>query len=177
MLSVRVCSLAPFNSIMKVEILPKEEATWCHVSELSKCHVWITRHWVWISNWICWTLVTTSNYSALTNSRNPLLTTAHTVFHVFRSRCMVTNPKHCTILLTSLPDGDCQSSPLNCSCTSPALSFLVLGPVGTIWPFFVLSWLLRVLKWGLLFDEKRSLLLALTLARSLSLSMTNLTHH
>jgi hypothetical protein len=48
-----------------------------------------------------------------------------------------------------------QSSPVNCCWSSPAQSFLVSGPVDHI---FVLSkFFLRVLKWGLLFDERRGL--------------------
>jgi hypothetical protein len=40
---------------------------------------------------------------------------------------------------------------------SPAQSFLVSGPVGTHDHIFVLPQILRVLKWGLLFDERRGL--------------------
>jgi hypothetical protein len=50
----------------------------------------VTRHGVWIGNWIYKTqIITTTNYSALTNSRTQLLTTAHTKSSqfVFTSRC------------------------------------------------------------------------------------------
>jgi hypothetical protein len=50
-----------------------------------------------------------------------------------------------------------QFSPANCSWPSPAQSLLASGPVGTHNHIFVLSRLLRVLKWGLLFDERRDM--------------------
>jgi hypothetical protein len=50
-----------------------------------------------------------------------------------------------------------QSSPTNCCWSSPAQWFLVLDLVGTHDHISVLSRPLRVLKWGLFFDEGRAL--------------------
>jgi hypothetical protein len=53
----------------------------------------VTRDEVWIGNWIYWTLtlVTTNNYDSLTELHTPQITvtTAHIVFSVFTSRCLV----------------------------------------------------------------------------------------
>jgi hypothetical protein len=74
-------------------------------------------------------------------------------------------------------------SPANCCWPSPAQSILVSGPIGTRDHIFVLSRLLCVLKWGLLFAERRGLtttvhspstgewLLDLTLSLTHSLSL------
>jgi hypothetical protein len=47
---------------------------------LRYCHDLVTRHGVWIGNWIYWTRINRNykNYSALANSRSRLPTTAHT---------------------------------------------------------------------------------------------------
>jgi hypothetical protein len=50
-----------------------------------------------------------------------------------------------------------QSSPENCWWSSPAQSFLVSGPIGSLDHIFVLYRFLCVLKQGPLFDEKRGL--------------------
>jgi hypothetical protein len=58
------------------------------------CHMLVTRHGVFICNWIKLQIVTTSNYDAIVNSRNRLLNTAHAVFsvcYIFTSRCLLTD--------------------------------------------------------------------------------------
>jgi hypothetical protein len=80
------------------------------IVNLQFCRAFVTRHGVCITNWIYLTLkeiVTTSNYSALTNSRPRLLTTAHT-----NSRCYVTAPNNevpSASVFTSILAGDSQS--------------------------------------------------------------------
>jgi hypothetical protein len=58
------------------------------------CHVLLTRHVVWIGNWIYWRLisVTTNNYNAVVNLHTEQAATAHVkyVCYVFAGRCLGT---------------------------------------------------------------------------------------
>jgi hypothetical protein len=57
--------------------------------------------------------------------------------------------------------GSLQFSPVNCCWFLPAQLFLASGPVGTHDHIFVLSRLLRSMKWCLLYEERRGLTTAL----------------
>jgi hypothetical protein len=75
----------------------------------------VTRHGVWISKWIYWTLetATTINYSALANSHTLWITIARTksTQFAFTSGCLATSPHNDVDSLasvsTSLPATDC----------------------------------------------------------------------
>jgi hypothetical protein len=110
------------------------------------CHVSVTRSEVWIDNCIYCTLitlVTTSNYNALTYSHNPLLPTKDTKSSqfLFTSRCSVTVLTNVDSFIVFVLKGSCPRwmvTPsqltasvvrLNCCRASPTHSFLAAGVV------------------------------------------------
>jgi hypothetical protein len=64
----------------------------------------VTRHRVWIDNWIYWTLI---NRSAIDNSHTLQITIARTKTSqlVFTSSCLVTDPNN--VLIKYMPAGNC----------------------------------------------------------------------
>jgi hypothetical protein len=72
-----------------------------HLSIALSC-VWVTIHGVWIGDWITehFQIVTTSNYSTITNSRTQQFTTAYTTSSqfVFINRFLVTDPNNVSCL-------------------------------------------------------------------------------
>jgi hypothetical protein len=159
-----------------------------------KCHYvsWqfygVTIDAVWIGNRVYCTLIQTTR-----NNKLLIHTLCSSLQHVLRflSLCLhqslsAGGSQQCPLLpwsrsyrLNTVPQLT-YSSPVNCCWPSPVELFLVLGPVGTYYHtrVFILSRLLRVLKWGLSLTRGGVWLLLITpsLLRSGSAVSHLLTH-
>jgi hypothetical protein len=77
------------RQVVPTSALPRTHWNW-READVGLLYVWLDTGG-WSGNWIYWTLiiVATSNYNALTNSRNPLLTTAHSKSSLFATPSLV----------------------------------------------------------------------------------------